>query len=56
MLRESEPYRRNARDDAEASRARWERYEAEKQRIAAMNLDANDYARLVRAAARELGI
>lgn len=56
MLRESEPYRRRDRDDAEGSRLRYERYEAAKQRIAMEAEDADDYTAKVQAAARELGI
>ncbi|MHC1788280.1 hypothetical protein [Solidesulfovibrio sp.] len=56
MLRESEPFRRNARDDAESSRARYERYEARKRQIADEAEDADDYTDRVQALAREMGI
>lgn len=56
MLRESEPYRRNARDDAESSRSRWERYEARKRQIADDAVDADDYEARVRGLAQEMGL
>lgn len=56
MLRESEPYRRRNRDDAETSRAKWERYESRKRQIAGEAVDADDYEARVRELAREMGI
>lgn len=56
MLRQSEQCRRRGRDDADASRLLWERYEAAKQRISQEAVDADDYEARVRELAREMGI
>ena len=56
MLRQSEQCRRRGRDDADASRLLWERYEAAKQSIEATAVDADDYEARIRELAREIGI
>ena len=56
MLRESEPYRRRMRDDAETDHVKWERYRDGKRRIEDMPLSPEEHEARVKALARELGV
>jgi hypothetical protein len=56
MLRESEPYRRRHRDNAQIFRGKWLEYERRKRRLADTAESADEYEAGIRRICDDLGV